>query len=286
MSLDRDYIELLKDIHLNGEWQEDRTDVGRSKQLFGKTIRFDTKGKYAPFLQCKAFGIKTSFLEFKWMMSGSTDSKWLEERGVGIWKGNTTREFLDSRNLHYLPEGSIGKCYGKQFRDWDCVDQLAKVFNSLRDNPSSRRHVISLWNVSELDEGVLEPCAFLYEFMFQNGKLHLHQHLRSSDVIFGAPYNLGFASFLLFTFAEALGYEAGEILLTLTNAHYYENQVDVVENLIDNWYRGGCIETHPTLSFKKELNTLDDILALEYDDVLVTDWVRGPRTDCNITMAV
>lgn len=289
MSVDWDYLKHLDNIYHTGEDQSDRTSVGSSRQLFDQSIKFDTEGCKVPFVQCRTFSPKLAFLEWKWMMSGSTDSKWLEERGVNIWKGNTSREFLDSRVLHHLPEGDVGKSYGYQFRNFGGVDQIKKVFESLRDNPTGRRHVISIYNVGELDEAPLEPCSFLYEFMYQNGKVHLYQHMRSQDALFGSPYNMAFGNYLLFSFCEALGYTPGNYTLHGTNCHIYENQMSIVKEMLDF----DCYEyrfpdwdvSTPTLSFKKPLKTLDDILSLEYDDLIIEDWVRGPVIG-NAEMAV
>lgn len=282
--IDYVYCNLLEKILREGTTQKDRTSVGSSTQLFGQTLSFDTQDKYAPFLQCRTFGPKTSFLEWKWMMSGNTDSSWLEERGVNIWKGNTTREFLDSRGLLHLPEKDIGKSYGYQFRNFGGVDQIEKVFKSLKDNPTSRRHVISIWNVGELDEGALEPCSHLYEFMFDSGTLHLYQHMRSADVLYGAGYNLSFGTYMLFAFARALGYKAGKIMLSMTNAHIYENQLDIVDEMLVNFKINIKGKRVPKLTVS-ELDGLDGLMSLEYDDVRLWNWERGPVIG-NAQMAV
>jgi len=269
--VDYQYLNILHDIYYNGVDCKDRTDVGMSRQLFKAEIVFDTKDKYIPFIQTRKFGPKTSFLEWIWMMNGMTDSKWLEERGVAIWKGNTTRDFLDSRGLYGLPEGDIGKSYGYQLRNFGGVDQLKKVYERLQTN--SRRGVVSLWNPAELDEAPLEPCAYDYCFTRIGNTLNLRQTMRSADVLYGVPYNMGFATYWLFAFARALGLEAGQYWLTMDNAHIYANQLGDVGKMLSNGVNKD-LKT-PQLKINKKLNSLEDILELDYSYLEIKDWVRG-----------
>lgn len=277
--VDSKYLALIHKIMTKGSVQKDRTDVGKSKQLFSGSIKFDTRGKYVPFIQCRTFSPKLSWEEFQWMLSGSTDSTILEDLGVNIWKGNTSREFLDSRNLHHLPAGSVGKSYGHQFRNFGGVDQVEKVFESLRSDPTSRRHIISIWNVPELKDAPLEPCSFLYEFMVEGNELHLHQHMRSADMVFGVPYNMAFGSFLLFTFAKALGYNPGKYWITMTNCHIYENQYEIATTMLENLKNGeyDTLDSEPKLRILKEVSSLDDILKLSFSDLSISGWNRGPK---------
>lgn len=279
---DHQYIEIMKDIMENGTLTEDRTSVGSSIQSFFKHIRFKSVPTLdgfnsVPAMQCRTFSPRISFLEWKWMMNGNTDAKWLSDRGVHIWDGNTTREFLDSRGLTDLPEGSIGKSYSYQFRNFGGVDQVKQLFESLRDNPTSRRHVVSIWNVGELKEAPLPPCAHLYEFMVVDGTLNLYQHLRSNDWLLGQPYNMMFGTFWLHSFAKALGFKVGEHALTSTNAHLYTNHIDSANETMTFWRNWGDVTTTPYMRINKELNTLEDILELHYEEVELLDWSRGPR---------
>lgn len=279
--VDEDYLSILDGIMESGTVQPDRTNIGESKQVFAETLWFDTCGEAVPFIQCRTFAPRIAFHEWKWMIGGSTDSTYLEDRGIHIWSAHTSREFLDSRGLHDLPVGSVGKSYGHQFRNFGGVDQVQGVYDSLKNDPMSRRHIVSIWNPAELDAAPLAPCAFLYEFMVEGDELHLHQHMRSADVPFGVPYNMAFSAFWLFSFAQALGYKPGKYWLTMTNAHVYKNQYEIVDTMLETWAgtfaTTGTQRPVPKLSFTKPLNSLEDILALEWEDVVVTDWVRGPK---------
>lgn len=283
MIVDHQYLEVVSDIINTGTWQRDRTSVGKSLQTFGKQIMFDTQDEYAPFIQCRTFAPRLSFWEWQWMMNGRTDNQWLEERDVHIWKPNTRREFLDARGLDHLPEGELGKAYGKQFRDFGGVDQLERVFNQIKTNPTSRRHIVSIWNVPELDQAALEPCAFLYEFMVEGDTLHIHQHMRSADIVFGVPYNMSFAYYWLKSFAQALGYKTGMYWLTMTNAHIYENQYKIAVSMLSG-FDDTKLKT-PMADITADVTSLDDILNLDWSDIDVQRWERGPKIG-NASMAV
>lgn len=289
MPVDFDYSHLIEMVLEEGQWQRDRTSVGESIQLFGQTIRFNTHGQYAPFVQARTMAPRIAFEEWKWMMRGSTDATELQNQNIHIWDGNSTREFLDSRGLHDVQENHIGKAYGYQYRSFGGeVDQIRNLFNGLKNNPTSRRHIVSIWNPVDSPEMALEPCFHLYEFMYSNGTLNLYVHGRSSDVVFGLPYNFAFAYFWLLTFSRALGYKTGEILFTLTNAHVYRNQIDLARSIIEQSHDADFTKSiqMPVAEISKEINTLDDILSLQWSDILVKDWKRGPKlTDAHIEMA-
>ena len=297
-SVDKDYINIVKQIHDTGTWSQDRTSVGLSKQTFGTFLKFDTLGSFevtndndiitsanAPFIQHRIYSPRISFEEWKWMMSGSTDVSILQAKGIHIWDDNSTREFLNSRGLYTTPTGTIGKAYGHQFRKFDgWVDQIEQLYEGLKKDPTSRRHVVSIWNPAESSEMALLPCAHLYEFMVQDGRLNVYIHMRSSDYVFGVPYNLGFTFFWLLSFSHALGFKPGKIMLTSTNSHYYLNQVPLVEKIVE---QSGYSFSIPLVSISKQLNTLSDILNLEFDDFKITNWTNGGKlVDLKIGMAV
>ena len=284
-SFDNAYLQLLKNVSTYGKWSQDRTSVGMSKQLFGQSIVLPVHNFYAPLIQCRTFSPRIAFEEWKWMMSGSTDVTELQANNIHIWDGNSTREFLDARGLHNVPTNQIGKAYGYQYRNFGGVtDQVQNVFNSLRDNPTSRRHVVSIWNPNELHEMALEPCAYSYTFVYINGTLNLDMQMRSCDVVYGLPYNMAFCYFWLATFSRALNYKPGVIRINISNAHYYLNQQPLVESLLK--YDGSPNQS-PLVTFSKPIQSLEDILSLEWSDVNVKFWTKGPKlTDLSIPMAV
>jgi thymidylate synthase len=284
--IDVQYINNLLAINTYGEWQHDRTSVGQSKQLFGTHLRFNTDNQYAPFIQHRTFAPRIAFEEWQWFMSGSTDVSILQSKNIHIWDDNSTREFLDSQGLYTTPTNTIGKAYGYQFRSFGgAADQVEQLFNQLKKNPTSRRHVVSIWNPNDTSEMALTPCAHLYEFMFNNGTLNLMVNMRSSDYVFGIPYNLGTAFFWLFTFSRALGYEMGEILINSTNAHFYKNQLPLAEAIWQSFC--GYEFDIPTVELTKDISSLDDILNLKFTDFEIQNWVRGGKlVDFEIDMAV
>jgi thymidylate synthase len=285
------YLLNLHVINTMGEWQSDRTSVGRSKQMFGLTTRFHTQNKYAPFIQCRSFAPRIAFEELMWMLRGSTDVTELQEKNIHIWDGNSTREFLDSRGMLDTPENNIGRAYGYQFRSFGGVtDQVKEVFEGLRDNPTSRRYVISIWNPNDKNDMALEPCFYAYNFVYINGVLNLDVTSRSNDYPYGAPYNLAFSFFWLLLFSRALGYKMGNIRLNVANAHYYENQQPIVDELLDYHCRGAAAYLNePICDVKedKEIKTLQDVLSTQWSDIVVSNCVKGPTLGAeNIKMAV
>jgi thymidylate synthase len=288
--IDHEYLELIVNVLSFGKTQTDRTSVGQSTQLFGNVIGFQCSQNdltnCAPFIQSRTFTPRIAFEEWKWMMSGSTDAGVLQEKNIHIWDGNTTREFLDSRGLKDVPVNHIGKAYGYQYRNFGGIkDQISELITNLKEDPNSRRHVVSIWNPAESHEMALTPCFHLYEFSYIDGVLNLYVHGRSSDVVFGLPYNLAWSYFFLLAMCSVTGYQMGEILLTITNAHCYANQIELAKAICqesDPWEY-----TMPQCSFGKELNTLEDILSLEWEDVKITGWTKGPKlTEEKIEMAV
>jgi len=274
--VDISYLNVLSSVFNEGTLEKDRTSVGSSVQEFAKEIHFDTKGRYVPFIQHRSFGVKTSFTEFIWMMRGETDANILRKQDVHIWDDHTTREFLDSRGLNNLPVGSVGKSYGYQLRSFGGgVDQLEKTINNLKsdDGKTSKRHVISLWNPNELDDAPLEPCAYLYEFMVQGNTLHLHQHMRSADILYGVPYNMGFATYLLFAMAKVAGLQAGRYWLTMTNCHIYSNQLKLAEQIIEKGINK--LTPCPMMTLKKDIRTIKDFENLTFKDFDIQDFVKG-----------
>jgi len=207
-------------------------------------------------------------------MRGQTDTKILEDKGIFIWSGNTSREFLDSRGLHHLPEGSMGKAYGGQWRDFGGTkdtlgaDQLVQLYYGLKNDPFSRRHYVSFWNAAQSHMMALLPCFHSHQFHVEKSGeelvLHLKVFSRSSDVLFGLPFNYCQYALYLQMMSEALGYTAGTLLISMTDSHIYQNQLEYAQETVE---REIDTESVRKVMFNRHLGNLDDILKLQWDDV-------------------
>jgi thymidylate synthase len=240
---EQQYLNLIKNILENGTWEEGRN--GKTKSIFGNMMRFSLKDGKIPILTTKKTAWKTCLKELLWFIRGDTDNKLLQEQGVHIWDGNTTREFLDSRGLTDYREGLIGPGYGFQWRhfggDYDSsaagvkeggnpgVDQLQQIIDALKDpaQRTSRRLIMSAWNPQQLDQMALPPCHILCQFNVHDGnKLSCSMYQRSVDTILGQPFNIASYSFLTHLLAKHCGLEAYEFVHFMGNCHLYDNAID------------------------------------------------------------
>jgi thymidylate synthase len=214
-----DYLDLLGDVLEHGTPSDDRTGTG-TRSIFGAQLRFDLAQGF-PAVTTKRLYFKGVVCELLWFLKGSTNSRELERQGVKIW-----REWADAN-------GELGPVYGAQWRSWAGADgathdQIAQVIASIRHNPNSRRHIVSAWNVAELDQMALPPCHVLFQFYVRGGKLSCQLYQRSADLFLGVPFNI--ASYVLLThmIAQVTGLEVGEFIHTFGDAHIYENHVEQV----------------------------------------------------------
>ena len=237
------YLNLIREILDRGTWEEGRN--GKTKSIFGASMRFSLANGQIPILTTKKTAWKTCLKELLWFVRGETDNKLLQEQGVHIWDGNTTREFLDSRGLNHYREGLIGPGYGFQWRhfggDYDSstagvrdggssgVDQLQQIIDALKDpvQRTSRRLIMSAWNPCQLDEMALPPCHILCQFNVHNGnKLSCSMYQRSNDEACGTSFNIASYSFLTHLIAKHCGLEPYEFVYFKGNCHIYEEHVD------------------------------------------------------------
>jgi thymidylate synthase len=214
---ERQYLDLLADILAHGVRRDDRTGVG-TLSVFGRQMRFDLAAGF-PLLTTKRVHFKSVVLELIWFLSGSTNVRWLQERGCTIWD-----EWADEA-------GELGPVYGKQWRSWAApdgrtIDQMAGVVRSIRENPASRRHIVSAWNPAEVDDMALPPCHCLFQFYVADGRLSCQLYQRSADVFLGVPFNIASYALLTAMVAQVTGLEVGEFVHTLGDAHLYLNHVD------------------------------------------------------------
>jgi thymidylate synthase len=213
------YLNLLKHILENGNEKSDRTGTG-TKSVFGYQMRFDLE-KGFPLVTTKKVHLKSIIYELLWFLRGETNTAYLKEHGVSIWD-----EWADDN-------GELGPVYGKQWRSWEgrdgkVVDQVSDVIRQIKNNPDSRRMIVSAWNVSDLPYMALQPCHTLFQFYVANGKLSCQLYQRSADVFLGVPFNIASYALLTMMIAQVCGLQPGEFVHTFGDAHIYNNHFEQV----------------------------------------------------------
>jgi len=275
------YLNLIKDILDNGTWTLGRN--GRTKSVFGRSMRFSLAEGKIPILTTKKTAWKTCLKELLWFIRGETDNKLLQDQGVHIWDGNSSREFLDSRGLHANPEGILGPIYGRQWRNFNApydnqtgkvlsdidsgIDQLQQIIDALKDplQRSSRRLVMTAWNPCQLNDMALPPCHCFCQFNVHDGnKLSCAMYQRSVDCILGQPFNIASYSFLTHLLAKHCGLEACEFIHFMGNVHLYENAIDAATLQIEREPF-----PFPTVSIKEVKENINDY---QVEDFIVTEY--------------
>ena len=287
----QNYLDLLKDVMDNGQDRPDRTGIG-SRFVNGRLLRWNLQDGF-PMLTSRRVSLRIAFEETMFFLRGLSDTKLLEEKNINIWRGNTSREFLDSRGLTHLPEGDMGRGYGVQWRDWRShgtnasVDQINLMLQGIRQDPHSRRHVVTGWNPGELDQMALPPCHMLQmytvsgEFSTESGRLNNCFVMRSNDVPYGLPYNIMSYALLNHIFAQHLGLAPGELVYMGWDVHIYNNQFEMVSEQLKR--TPGAL---PTLCITKDLSTIDDIMQLEWSDIQLKGYNPQPDIKNKPKMAV
>ena len=232
------YLDLLKDILENGEDKDDRTGVG-TLSVFGRQLRFDLR-KGFPAITTKKLAWKAVVGELLWFVEGSRDERRLAEITHGsrdgtvtIWTPNALASYWKDRAKF---EGDLGRVYGVQWRDWRThtdskhIDQLANLIKGLIEDPNGRRHILSAWNVGELDQMALPPCHMMSQFYVnKNRELSCHMYQRSQDVFLGAPFNIASYALLTHLIAHHCGYKVGELVISTGDTHIYKNHIEQVK---------------------------------------------------------
>lgn len=244
-SEEQQYLSLLEECLASTSMErEDRTGVG-THGIYGAMMKFDLTGGKIPLLTTKRTYWKGVLHELLWFIDGETDSYILEDEGVTIWSGNTSREFLDGRGLEHVPDGDIGPGYGFQWRnfngDYDLwmtdgirtgTDQLKNIVDGLRENPNSRRHVLTAWNPLQIDEMCLPPCHVMSTFTILEGKLHATVTCRSQDILLGTPFNIASYGLMVHLLANDLNVEPGSLTWFGADVHLYDNHIDQAKEQI------------------------------------------------------
>ncbi|MBU0278129.1 thymidylate synthase [Gemella sp. zg-1178] len=303
MTADKIYLELCKNILNKGEYKEDRTGVG-TKSIFGYQMRFDLD-KGFPLLTTKKINFNLIWSELLWFIKGDTNIKFLLENNNNIWnewafknwvesveyKGENMDNFgirvLEDENFKIVYEkemanfknkiltdeefakkyGDLGNVYGKQWRNFAGIDQLKNVIEQIKNNPASRRIILSAWNPSEIDTMALPPCHTMFQFYVSNNKLSCQLYQRSGDVFLGVPFNIASYSLLTILIAKECGLEVGEFIHTLGDAHIYKNHFEQVKIQLDR--KPFAL---PTLNIKD----FSSIFDLTIDDVKLENYESHP----------
>lgn len=274
------YLNLIRNIIDNGSWEEGRN--GRTKGIFGNSMRFSLKDGQIPILTTKKTAWKTCLKELLWFIRGDTDNKILKEQGVHIWDANGSREFLDSRGLKLYPEDMLGPIYGYQWRDYgasyncftgkpiddlthpfDGIDQLQQIIDALKDpaQRTSRRLIMTAWNPKQLDQMALPPCHVMCQFNVHDGnKLSCSMYQRSNDEACGTPFNIASYSFLTHLLAKHCGLEAYEFVYFKGNCHIYEDHIEGTKLQITRQPY-----PFPTVSIKQVRENINDYQVEDFE---------------------
>lgn len=216
----KQYLDLLNHVIENGVEKSDRTGTG-TISVFGYQSRYNLAEGF-PVLTTKKLHLKSIIHELLWFLTGNTNIKYLQDNGVRIWN-----EWADEN-------GNLGPVYGYQWRSWPTpdgrqIDQVSQVVDSLKNNPDSRRHIISAWNVGQIDQMNLPPCHLLIQFYVADGKLSCQLYQRSADIFLGVPFNIASYALLTMMMAKVCGLQLGEFIHTLGDAHIYLNHMEQVK---------------------------------------------------------
>ena len=239
----RQYLDFIKHILENGDRKEDRTGTG-TISYFGYQMRFNLEDGF-PLVTTKKVHLKSIIHELLWFIHGDTNIKYLVENGVSIWndwpykkyseskeyQGESMEEFVEKikNNDEFATKwGDLGPVYGKQWRNFDGVDQLKNIIEEIKKNPDSRRLIVSSWNPKEVPNMALPPCHSLYQFYVIDGKLSLQLYQRSGDIFLGIPFNIASYALLLMMVAKVTGLKPGTFVHTIGDAHIYLNHIEQV----------------------------------------------------------
>ena len=263
----KQYLDLLSHVMEHGIEKRDRTGTG-TVSTFGYQMRFDLAERF-PLMTTKKLHLKSIIHELLWFLSGSTNVRYLQENGVRIWN-----EWADA-------DGNLGPIYGYQWRSWPVtdgrtIDQVKTVVTSLKNNPDSRRHIISAWNVGEIEKMALPPCHILFQFYVAGDRLSCQLYQRSADIFLGVPFNIASYSLLTLMMAQVTGYRPGEFIHTLGDAHIYLNHIDQVKLQLTRDPR-----RLPVMSLNPDVR---DILGFTYADFSLSEYDPHPAIKGDISV--
>lgn len=256
----KQYHDLLRHIVDNGTMKEDRTGTG-TKSVFGYQMRFDLS-KGFPCITTKKLHLRSIIIELLWFLQGDTNIKFLKDNKVRIWD-----EWADEN-------GNLGPVYGHQWRSWPdgkggTIDQITKLVENLKNNPDSRRHLVSAWNVADVDNMALPPCHTMFQFYVANGKLSCQLYQRSADTFLGVPFNIASYALLTMMLAQVCDLEPGDFVHTFGDAHIYSNHFEQVELQL-----GRELRALPTMKINPDIK---DIFGFTYEDFELINYDPHPH---------
>jgi len=260
------YLSTLEHVINHGVKKEDRTNTG-TISIFGHQMRFDLQ-KGFPLVTTKKVHLKSIIHELLWFLKGETNIEYLTDNGVRIW------------NPWADENGDLGRIYGYQWRSWTSengnIDQITDVIESLKNNPNSRRHIVSAWNVGDLDKMALPPCHILFQFYVADGKLSCQLYQRSADLFIGVPFNIASYALLTLMIAQVTGYEPGDFIHTLGDAHIYLNHIEQVKEQLSR-----TPYDLPTMKINPDVKSLFDF---KYEDFELINYKAHPHIKADVAV--
>ena len=258
MHVDTQYEDLLRHVLEHGTSRPDRTGTG-SRSVFGHQMRYDLSRGF-PLITTKRVHLKSIAYELLWFLRGDSNVRWLQEHGVSIWD-----EWADA-------DGELGPVYGVQWRSWPTpdgghVDQISRVLEQLRSDPTSRRMVVSAWNVAEIPQMALPPCHTLFQFYVADGRLSCQLYQRSADLFLGVPFNIASYSMLVHMVAQQVGLEVGDFVWTGGDCHIYDNHLEQVREQLSRE-----VYPFPTLRVRPAPSLFD----YAFEDFEIVDYRHHP----------
>ena len=255
----RQYLDLLNHVLEHGDKKEDRTGTG-TISVFGYQMRFDLSEKF-PLLTTKKVHLKSVIHELLWFLKGSTNIGYLKENEVSIWD-----EWADEN-------GNLGPVYGSQWRSWQTtdgrtIDQISNLINTIKNNPDSRRLIVSAWNVGEIDQMKLPPCHCFFQFYVADNRLSCQLYQRSADIFLGVPFNIASYALLTLMIAQVTDLTPGEFVHTLGDAHIYSNHIEQVHQQLSR-----DVKDLPIMKINPHVK---DILSFKYEDFEILNYDPHP----------
>lgn len=263
----KQYLELLDRILTEGVSKGDRTGTG-TVSVFGNQMRFNLEEGF-PLLTTKKLHLKSIIYELLWFLQGNTNAKWLQERGVRIW------------NEWANEDGELGHIYGYQWRSWPDyngghIDQITEVIDQIKNNPNSRRMIVSAWNVADIDNMNLPPCHILFQFYVAEGRLSLQLYQRSADTFLGVPFNIASYALLLMMVAQVTGLKAGDFVYTTGDTHLYNDHIEQAKQQLARTPR-----KLPKMTINPNVKSIFDF---KYEDFVLTEYDPHPHIKANVSV--